>query len=126
MRDLDRARAVKIPRSLLTTDWQSVIEDPAVNLIESNVIGGTTIARTVVLNAFKQGANPSSQPTRRCFPRMAKNCSGVAQRFGVNLYYEASVAGGIPIIKVLREGLIGNRITRIYREGYRGVRPRCR
>ena len=37
-----------------------------------------------------------------------------AQRHGTNLYYEASVAGGIPIIKVLREGLIGNRITRLY------------
>jgi len=37
-----------------------------------------------------------------------------AQRFGGNLYYEASVAGGIPIIKVLREGLIGNRITHLY------------
>ncbi|MGZ8900473.1 MAG: homoserine dehydrogenase, partial [Limisphaerales bacterium] len=37
-----------------------------------------------------------------------------AQNFGANLYYEASVAGGIPIIKVLREGLIGNRITRLY------------
>src|SRR5205814_3345763 len=37
-----------------------------------------------------------------------------AQANGTNLYYEASVAGGIPIIKVLREGLIGNRITRIY------------
>src|SRR5262249_21657728 len=38
----------------------------------------------------------------------------VPQQNGTNLYYEASVAGGIPIIKVLREGLIGNRITRIY------------
>src|SRR5204862_7228070 len=37
-----------------------------------------------------------------------------AQRHGTNLYYEASVAGGIPIIKVLREGLIGNRIERLY------------
>jgi len=37
-----------------------------------------------------------------------------AQKTGTNLYYEASVAGGIPIIKVLREGLIGNRITRLY------------
>jgi homoserine dehydrogenase len=37
-----------------------------------------------------------------------------AQKHGTNLYYEASVAGGIPIIKVLREGLIGNRITRLY------------
>ena len=38
----------------------------------------------------------------------------VAQQNRTNLYYEASVAGGIPIIKVLREGLIGNRITRLY------------
>src|SRR2546428_10584701 len=37
-----------------------------------------------------------------------------AQRTATSLYYEASVAGGIPIIKVLREGLIGNRITRLY------------
>ena len=54
VRDTQKARAVRLPPGLLTTDWQSVIDDPAVNLV-GEFIGGTTTARTVVLNAFKQG-----------------------------------------------------------------------
>src|SRR5579872_169840 len=52
VRNVRKARAVKIPTALLTTDWQSVIADPSINLI-GEFIGGTTTARTVVLSAFK-------------------------------------------------------------------------
>src|SRR4051794_35313048 len=54
VRDLGKARPVKIPTKLLTTDWQSVVADPQINLI-AELIGGTTTARSVVLAALKQG-----------------------------------------------------------------------
>jgi homoserine dehydrogenase len=112
LRDLKKARPVKISPSLLTTDWQSIIDDPAVNLI-GEFIGGTTTARTVVLSAFKKGKSVVTA-NKALLSAHGEELFAAAQEHGANLYYEASVAGGIPIIKVLREGLIGNRITRLY------------
>jgi homoserine dehydrogenase len=112
VRDVRKKRAVAIPRSLLTTDWESVIHDPRVNLIVE-LMGGTTTARAVVLAALRQG-KPVVTANKALLSAHGEELFEAAQRHGTNLYYEASVAGGIPIIKVLREGLIGNRITRLY------------
>jgi len=112
VRDLKKARAVKIPADLLTTDWHSVVADPAVNLVVE-LMGGTTTARQVVLAALKLG-KPVVTANKALLSAHGEELFEAAQQYGTNLYYEASVAGGIPIIKVLREGLIGNRITRLF------------
>jgi homoserine dehydrogenase len=112
VRDLKKRRAVAIPRGQLTEDWASVVHDPRVNLIVE-LMGGTTIARQVVLGALKLG-KPVVTANKALLSAHGEELFEAAQRSGANLYYEASVAGGIPIIKVLREGLIGNRITRLY------------
>src|SRR5204862_2636583 len=112
VRDLKKARAVKIPGKLLTTDWQSVVADPQIHLI-AELIGGTTTARAVVLAALKQG-KPVVTANKALLSAHGEELFEAAQKYGTNLYYEASVAGGIPIIKVVREALIGNRITRLY------------
>ncbi len=112
VRDVRKKRAVKIPQTLLTTDCASVINDPRVNVVVE-LMGGTTAARTVVLSALKLG-KPVVTANKALLSAHGEELFAAAQRYGTNLYYEASVAGGIPIIKVLREGLIGNRITRLY------------
>jgi homoserine dehydrogenase len=112
VRNAKKARAVKIPPGLLTTDWHSVVADPAVNLVVE-LMGGTTTARQVVLAALKLG-KPVVTANKALLSAHGEELFEAAQRHGTNLYYEASVAGGIPIIKVLREGLIGNRITRLF------------
>ncbi len=112
VRDLKKARAVNLPADLLTTDWQSVVADPEVNLIVE-LMGGTTIARQVVLAALKLG-KPVVTANKALLSAHGEELFAAAQQHGTNLYYEASVAGGIPIIKVLRECLIGNRITRLF------------
>jgi len=112
VRNTKKARAVKIPAGLLTTDWHSVIADPAVNLVVE-LMGGTTTARQVVLAALKLG-KPVVTANKALLSAHGEELFEAAQQHGTNLYYEASVAGGIPIIKVLREGLIGNRITRLF------------
>ena len=112
VRDTKKARAVKIPAALLTTDWHSVVADPAVNLVVE-LMGGTNTARQVVLAALKLG-KPVVTANKALLSAHGEELFEAAQRHGTNLYYEASVAGGIPIIKVLREGLIGNRITRLF------------
>ncbi len=112
VRDVAKKRAVKIPKPLLTTDWRSVVDHPDINLVVE-LIGGTSTAREVVLAALKHG-KPVVTANKALLSAHGEELFAAAQRFGGNLYYEASVAGGIPIIKILREGLIGNRITRLY------------
>lgn len=112
VRDLRKARAVKIPPQLLTTDWRAVVDDPAIDIVVE-LMGGTGTAREVTLRALKHG-KPVVMANKALLSAHGEELFATAQNFGTNLYYEASVAGGIPIIKVLREGLIGNRITRIY------------
>lgn len=112
VRNLKKKRAVSIPRSILTTDWAAVVNNPKVDLVVE-LMGGTTTARQVVLAALRLG-KPVVTANKALLSAHGEELFEAAQRHGTNLYYEASVAGGIPIIKVLREGLIGNRITRLY------------
>jgi len=111
-RNLSKPRPVPIPRELLTTDWRKVVDDPAVQIVVE-LMGGTTTAREVTLRALEQG-KPVVMANKALLSACGEELFATAQNFGANLYYEASVAGGIPIIKVLREGLIGNRITRLH------------
>jgi homoserine dehydrogenase len=112
VRDVTKKRPVKIPKPLLTTDWAAVVRDPQVNLVVE-LMGGTTVARDVTLHALQLG-KPVVTANKALLSAHGEELFEAAQNYGTNLYYEASVAGGIPIIKVLREGLIGNRITRLY------------
>src|SRR5436190_21283333 len=112
VRDVTKKRAVEIPKSLLTSDWAEVVQDPRINLIVE-LMGGTSTAREVVLSALRLG-KPVVTANKALLSSHGEELFEVAQQSCTNLYYEASVAGGIPIIKVLREGLIGNRITRLY------------
>ena len=112
VRDVNKSRAVKIPAAIITADWAGVVNDPAIHLV-IELIGGTTTARSVVLSALKLG-KPVVTANKALLSAHGEELFAAAEQHGANLYYEASVAGGIPIIKVLREGLIGNRITRLY------------
>jgi homoserine dehydrogenase len=112
VRDLKKQRPVSIPAPLLTSSWETVVNDPLVQLV-IELIGGTTVAKQVVLRALELG-KPVVTANKALLSAHGQELFATAQQFGTNLYYEASVAGGIPIIKVLREGLIGNRITRLY------------
>ena len=112
VRELAKARAVKVPASQLTADWQAVVKNPQVQVVVE-VMGGTTTARRGVLQALRLG-KPVVTANKALLSAHGEELFAAAQQAGTNLYYEASVAGGIPIIKVLREGLIGNRITRLY------------
>ena len=108
----DEPRPYPIPRSLLTTDWQSVVNDPQVHIV-SELVGGTTIARTMILAALKLG-KPVVTANKALLSAHGEELFAAAKKHGTNLYYEASVCGGIPIIKSLREGFVGNRINALY------------
>lgn len=112
VRDLKRTRKVSIPSSLLTTDWEKVVRDPSTDIVVE-LIGGTTLARQIVSEALKLG-KPVVTANKALLSAHGEELFAIAQRHGGNLYYEASVAGGIPIIKVIREAMVGNRITHLY------------
>lgn len=108
----DEPRPYPIPRSLMTTNWQEVVNDPAVNVV-IELVGGTTIARTIILAALKLG-KPVITANKALLSAHGEELFAAAREYGANLYYEASVCGGIPIIKSVREGFVGNRITHLY------------
>src|ERR1035441_4250953 len=108
----DEPRPYAIPASRMTTDWQSVVADPQVDVV-AELVGGTTLARTMILVALKLG-KPVITANKALISAHGEELFAAAQRYGTNLYYEASVCGGIPIIKALREGFVGNRITHLY------------
>ena len=105
-------RPYPIPRSLLTTDWQRVVNDPEVHIV-AELVGGTTIARTMILSALRLG-KPVITANKALLSAHGEELFAAAKKHGTNLYYEASVCGGIPIIKSLREGFVGNRINALY------------
>jgi homoserine dehydrogenase len=105
-------RPYKIPRSIMTTDWRSVVNDPQVDIV-IELVGGTTIAKTMILAALKLG-KPVITANKALLSAHGEELFAAAKKYGANLYYEASVCGGIPIIKSLREGFVGNRINALY------------
>ncbi len=108
----DEPRPYPIPTALMTTDWQSVVNDPQVHMV-SELVGGTNLARTIILTALKLG-KPVITANKALLSAHGEELFSAAQQYGTNLYYEASVCGGIPIIKSVREGFVGNRITHLY------------
>ncbi|MDC0218867.1 homoserine dehydrogenase [Verrucomicrobia bacterium] len=112
VRSRRKKRAVKLPAALLTTDWREIVEDPKIDLVVE-LMGGTTTAKDVVLAALS-GGKPVVTANKALLAFHGEKLFAASEKSGANLYYEASVAGGIPIIKLLREGLIGNHVTELY------------
>jgi homoserine dehydrogenase len=105
-------RPYPIPESYLTTDWQAVVNDPETDVI-IELVGGTGLARTIILTALKLG-KPVITANKALLSAYGEELFAAAKKYCTNLYYEASVCGGIPIIKALREGFVGNRVTHLY------------
>jgi homoserine dehydrogenase len=108
----DEPRPYEIPRAAMTTDWREVVNDPGVHVV-AELVGGTTLAKEIILSALKLG-KPVITANKALLSKHGEELFAVAQKSGANLYYEASVCGGIPIIKSLREGFVGNRINALY------------
>jgi homoserine dehydrogenase len=112
VRDLRKARAVKIPAGKLTDDPLSIANDPSIQIV-CELMGGTKLARQVTLAALRNGKIVVSA-NKALICEHGAEIIAAAQQHGGHFFFEASVAGGIPIIKALREGLVANRFPRIY------------
>ena len=104
--DITTDRGVKIPEGVLTTDAAEAIREADI-VVE--LVGGTTVAKKFILDAIQAG-KPVVTANKALLALHGEEIFAAAEKAGVDVYYEASVAGGIPIIKALREGLTANSI----------------
>lgn len=112
VRNTEKARDVEVDASIITDDVLAVATDPEIEIV-CELMGGTGIAREIVLAALKAGKIVITANKALLCDHGAELLS-VAQEHGGHLLFEASVAGGIPIIKAIREGLVINDFSSIY------------
>lgn len=109
--DLERPRPVEVDRSILTTNAQEVIKDPDIEVVVE-LIGGYEPARTFILQALEQGKQVVTA-NKALLARSGPEIFKVAEERGLDVGFEASVGGGIPIIRALREGFTADRVRSI-------------
>jgi homoserine dehydrogenase len=107
-RDLAKAQALVGDRAKVVADPRQIIRDPSIDIVVE-LIGGYGIARQLVLEAIEAGKHVVTA-NKALLAVHGTEIFAAAQKKGVMVAFEAAVAGGIPIIKALREGLTANRI----------------
>ena len=97
--------------SLFTLDAQSLVTDPEIDIV-IEVMGGIEPARELILQAFAHGKSVVTA-NKALLATHGSDLYSAADKAGVDLYYEAAVAGAIPILRPLRESLVGDHVKRI-------------
>ncbi|HEY9608466.1 homoserine dehydrogenase [Allocoleopsis sp.] len=111
VRSLDKPREVKLPLELLTTDLESIVTDPAVDIVVE-VMGGLEPARSLILKAIAQGKHVVTA-NKAVISRYGAEIFTAAEEAGVYVLLEAAVGGGIPVIQPLKQSLGVNRIQSV-------------
>jgi len=113
VRDPDKAvRVVEVDRARLTTDLDEAVRRADVDIV-CELVGGTDDAKRAVLAAIAAGKQVVTA-NKALLAEHGAEVFGAAERAGVDVYFEAAVCGGIPIIRVLREGLASDRIEALH------------
>ena len=110
----DKERPYKIPRELFTTNADEIIEDPEIDIVVE-LVGGCGFAKEVIEGAIQKRKSVATA-NKALLASCGRELAAMAKEYGVDLYYEASVCGGIPVIKSIREGLTADTI-----ESFRGI-----
>ena len=107
-----KRRLVSLAWGRLTTDARKLVSDPKIDVVVE-LIGGIHPAKELILKALRSGKDVVTA-NKALLAEHGREIFGEAKRRGRRVFFEASVGGGIPVIKVLREGLAANRIHSIY------------
>jgi homoserine dehydrogenase len=107
-KDVERARQLTRGQARIVSDAFAVVADPEIDIV-IELIGGYGVARELVMKAIENGKHVVTA-NKALLALHGNEIFAAAQRKGVMVAFEAAVAGGIPIIKALREGLTANRI----------------
>ncbi|MCC5605519.1 homoserine dehydrogenase [Nostoc sp. CHAB 5834] len=108
VRSLDKPRAVELSTEVLTTDLESIVNDPAVDIVVE-VMGGLEPARSLILKALSNGKHVVTA-NKAAIARFGAEIFTTANKAGVYVMLEAAVGGGIPVIQPLKQSLSVNRI----------------
>jgi homoserine dehydrogenase len=111
-KDLRRKRSIKVPKKKLTTNVNMVLNDPNIDIVVE-LIGGIYPAKKYVITALRNKKHVVTA-NKALLADSGKEIFTIAQKFGVTVRFEASVGGGIPVVKVLGEDFIANKIQAIY------------
>ena len=112
VRDFSKPRDVAVPAAALTADWRDITDDASVQVVVE-LIGGTTEAFDLVCAALR-AKKIVVTGNKALLAEKGRELFALAEECGVPIYFEAAVAGGIPIIQVLQEGLVANHIRSIH------------
>lgn len=110
-KDLDKCRALGIDEAKLTTVFEDILKDPEINIVVE-LIGGIEPALTMITQAMEHGKHVVTA-NKDLIAERGKEIFDIAKANRVDFYFEASVAGGIPIIYPLKQSLAGNRIKEV-------------
>lgn len=111
VRSLDKPRTVQLPQQVLTTDLESIVTDPAVDIVVE-VMGGLEKARSLIKTAIQSGKHVVTA-NKAVIARYGTEIFTLAQQAGVYIMLEAAVGGGIPVIQPLKQSLSVNRIQTV-------------
>lgn len=111
-KDITRPREVTLPEGVLTTDAIDVINDPEIDIVVE-LIGGLHPAKEFIMEALSKGKHVVTA-NKALLAEDGNDIFALAKEKGLQIGFEASVGGGIPIIKVMREGLVANKMLAIY------------
>lgn len=107
--DTTRDRGLRPPEGMLIPDGHTIVDDPEIDVVVE-LIGGETIAKTLILRAIDNGKHVVTA-NKALLASHGNELFAAARKKGVELAYEAAVGGCMPVIKTLRESLVGNRIS---------------
>jgi homoserine dehydrogenase len=110
--DTETDRGIKLPEGVLIPDAAAVLDDPEIDIVVE-LVGGTGIAKDFILRAVGNGKHVVTA-NKALLAQHGNEIFDAAAKHGVEVGFEASVAGGIPIIKVVRESLVANNILSVY------------
>jgi homoserine dehydrogenase len=111
-KDIASKRAISVDKHLLTKDAREVISDPQIDIVVE-LMGGIHPAKEYIAEALRKGKNVVTA-NKALLAQEGQELFALALDRGKNIYFEASVGAGIPIIKSLREGLVANKFYSIF------------
>lgn len=111
VKNMNRAREVELPEDTITCRWEDIVSDENIKIV-IEVMGGIEPARTYILEAIHNGKNIITA-NKDLIAEHGQELFEAAKATGIDLYFEASVAGGIPIISPLKQSLAANNIIEV-------------
>ena len=111
-KDITAKRNVSVDKQILTKDVREILDDPQIDVV-IELMGGIHPAKEYIVEALKKGKNIVTA-NKALLAQEGQELFALASDRGKNIYFEASVGAGIPIIKSLREGLVANKFNSIF------------